>query len=196
MTRILGTILIAGAVLVMIGGVILFFFQRSQQSPPVANTASTTLPVAGATSSTTTSIGSLGNTQMVVAARGTNAPIVVNKFLDNGVTVEDTENPGTYFLAGSVGYCLKDGTCPAGAPADNYIVTYDSANQFFTIALTQEPLGDARLQAERFLLTTLGVSQKDLCALKYYLGTTSYVNQFYAGKNLGFSFCEGATQLP
>jgi hypothetical protein len=133
---------------------------------------------------------------MTVAARGGGTPIVTKSFIANGVTSPDVENPGTYYLAGSPGYCLKDGTCPSGAPESNFIVTYDAPNQFFTIALTKEPLGAARIAAEQFLMSTLGVSQTQLCSINYYIGTVNAVNAIYAGKNLGFSFCPGATVLP
>lgn len=178
-------------------GLYILFTTLTNQAPTGgAHSGTSTLPVSGSVSSTTLSAGSMPDNKLVVAARGTEAPIVVNNFLKNGVTVEDIENPGIYYLAGSVGYCLKDGTCPAGAAAENFIVAYDTSLQFFTISLTKEPLGTARADAEQFLIKTLGISQADLCNIKYFLSTTSSVNPFYAGTNLGFSFCPGATELP
>jgi hypothetical protein len=36
----------------------------------------------------------------------------------------------------------------------------------------------------------------DMCSLNYYLGTDQGVNPYYAGEELGFSFCSGAVDLP
>ena len=57
-------------------------------------------------------------------------------------------------------------------------------------------VASARESAQRFLETTLGLTQERMCALKYYVGTTQYVNAQYSGKNLGFSYCPGAITLP
>ncbi len=193
-TLITVSIVVLGAL--AFGLYVLFAISNNQATTGGVHSGASNLPASGSVSSTTLSVGSVPDNKLVVTARGTEAPLVVNNFLKNGVTVEDIENPGIYYLAGSVGYCLKDGTCPAGAAAENFIVAYDASLQFFTISLTKEPLGTARADAEQFLLKTLGISQTDLCNIKYFLSTTSSVNPFYAGQNLGFSFCPGATVLP
>ncbi len=123
-------------------------------------------------------------------------PVTVTDFLHNGITGSDPQNQDMYYLAGAPGYCLTDGTCPHGAKTNDFNITYDAAHQFFTIALLSEPLGKARTGAEQFLLNALGISETKLCTLNYYLGTVSALNDRYAGKNLGFSFCPNATVLP
>ncbi len=157
---------------------------------PVHPPSQTTLPEAGPNNTNTTA----GAGTMTVKAKL--GPVVVTDFIHNGLTGPDTQNPGTYYLAGSPGYCLSDGTCPHGASATEFNITYDTKAQFFTIALVAEPLGTIRGKAERFLLNTLGISETQLCTLNYYVGTVSALNEQFAGRNLGFSFCPNATVLP
>ncbi len=122
--------------------------------------------------------------------------IVAKDFIHNGETVADVQNPGSYMLAGSVGYCLGTGECPTGAPTDSFSVAYNENTHFFNVILLKEPLGKARKDAEAFLESRLGVAEKDMCALNYYVGTPYWINEVYTGKNLGFSFCVGVTPLP
>lgn len=132
---------------------------------------------------------------MTVAVQG-GGTIVVNDFIHNGVTIPDTANSGRYLLAGNLGYCLSDPQkCQAGS-AENFNVYYDGTPQTFSVDLTMEPIGQARLDMENFLLATLGITQQQMCGLTYYVGVTLNVNSRFAGKNLGFSFCPGATVLP
>lgn len=135
-------IAIASAVAVMIV-VALFVFLRSPGSP--SQSASSTpgggLPVSGSVpvSGGFTGGSSTSSPGITVASRGGGTPIAVRDFLKATTTVEDPQNKGTYYLAGSPGYCLPDGTCPSGAPADNFKIVYYADPQSFTIALTKEP---------------------------------------------------------
>ena len=122
--------------------------------------------------------------------------IEATDFIHNGETVADVENPGSYVLAGSVGYCLANGTCPEGAPTTEFNISYNTHTDFFNIILLKEPLGSARSGAEQFLRERLSLSNDELCSLRYFLGTPYWINEHYADKNLGFSFCPGATALP
>ncbi len=120
----------------------------------------------------------------------------VRDFLHNGVTISDTSNSGQYLLAGNLQSCvLRPEECQAGPPV-NFNVYYNAKYDSFTIALLQEPLGLERALAEQFLRDTLGISNSSICRLKYYIGTTADINERYASKNIGFSFCPGATELP
>ncbi len=74
-------------------------------------------------------------------------------FIHNGETVADTQNPGTYVLAGTLGYCLADGSCPAGAQSDDFSISYFESDQSFYISLLKEPIGAARKKAQDFLQT-------------------------------------------
>jgi hypothetical protein len=122
--------------------------------------------------------------------------IVAKDFIHNGATISDTANTGRYLLAGNLEYCLSNPQQCQAAQATNFKIYYESVPQAFTIALTEEPIGQARLDAEQFMLITLGLTQQQMCSLHYYVGTTYWVNERYDDRNLGFSFCPGATVLP
>ena len=157
---------------------------------------STTTPITFPTvSGTGESVGTSTQAIMSVALNG-GGTITTKDFVHNGVTIPDPSNAGWYYLAGEPGYCNPDGSCPHAAQESDFTATYDSTNQFFTISLTQEPLGDARRDAQTFMQNTLGISSENLCRLKYYIGTQNAVNETYSGRNLGFNGCAGATVLP
>lgn len=120
----------------------------------------------------------------------------VQNFLNNGTTITDMQNPGTYVVAGELGYCTEDGRCPTTGDT-GYTVSYFVSDQAFMIGLGEEPLGEVRLRAEERLRTILGLTEKQMCELKITVGTTVYVNETYgAMENLGLSFCPGAVPLP
>lgn len=139
-----------------------------------------------------------GDTQVgiqdVVGANGSSIP--VRDFIHNGVTEEDVVNPNTYFIAGSADYCTADGVCPGGAETDRYTITYSKEDDWFSVLLNKEPLGEVRREAETYLLTQLGITEQQACALNYQVATLSYVSQYYADRELRFSFCPGAVPLP
>ena len=177
-------------------GVLYVFF--APKAVPQVSEPATTLPGSAPsdlTSSTSGATPSGATGSMTVAAQD-GSQVTVLDFIHNGITILDKVNDGVYMLAGNLGYCLSDpGQCQA-APADNFNVFYNSAPQSFNTVLTKEPIGQARLLMEQFLLSTLGITQSQLCSLKYRVGVTIYVNEQFAGENLGFSFCPGATPLP
>ena len=150
-------------------------------------------------SSVTTQPGSqtpvVTKSKFTVLAQG-GVRITVKDFLNNGETATDMVNPGTYYLAGSIGYCLANGTCPSGYKSDEFLVTFNTNTQSFNISLLKEPLSTARQDVEKFLIDRLGASQEQMCALTYYVRTSESVNPVFAGQNLGFSFCPGAIKLP
>lgn len=119
---------------------------------------------------------------------------VMNDFIHNNETIPDTVNPGMYVLAGSLGYCLSDGSCPTGAIVEGFTINYDDKHKLFNILL-EEPLNVNRIKAEQFLAGRLDLKPEVMCALQYWIGTTSYINSNYAGKNLLFSFCPGSVKL-
>ncbi|KND49485.1 MAG: hypothetical protein AB203_00170 [Parcubacteria bacterium C7867-008] len=122
-------------------------------------------------------------------------PIQVRDFIHNGETVPDVVNPGTQVLAGSLGYCLADGSCPSGASTTDFSISYDENDYSFNVVLLTEPLSKSRRTAEQFLLSRLGVTQAQLCLLKSYVGVPAFVNETFEG-NLGYSFCAKSTKLP
>ncbi len=76
-----------------------------------------------------------------------------------------------------------------------YIISYYAKDNSFTISLLKEPIGETRKAAEAEFLARLGISQTSACNLRYVVLTPQWVNSFYAGKNLGFSFCPGVPQF-
>lgn len=189
--RALGIILIVVAAVAIIGGMVWYFLAPTAPATPIGQ-GGATLPAA---SSTQTLPGGSG-TQLTRTIYGTDgSTVVVNDFIGNGVTLAEPQNPGIYVLQGPTGYC-DTSSCPRAGAATDFRVEYDASSTTFNIALTQEPIGQSRLNAEQFLESTLGLQQQALCGLRYYIGTTIGVNDSYAGENLGFSFCPGATKLP
>lgn len=173
-------VLLLGAIVI---GVLWYFLLGSKTNPQTTQQSPVTLPSSGSAGLTTTSTATsslVAGKMSVVTQSGES--IVTNDFIHNNVAVADPSNAGNYYLAES--------------STDGYSIGYRTPAQFFTIALEKEPLGQTRVAAENFLLGTLGISESQLCSLNYYIGTDVHTNSFYAGKNLGFSFCSGATKLP
>ena len=189
------TLWIAGSVLliltvVIIVGAYLFFAQVRQPVGPEETVPGTYFPTSGGISGG----GSTTQTRSLTLAGGER--IVVKDFLANGITFKDPANDGAYYLAGKLEYCLEDGTCPDTKTPD-FSILYQEADQSFSISLNDEPLKASRLLAERYLREALGMSEGEMCELRYSLGTTVSVNEAYGSiTNLGFSFCEGAVALP
>ena len=171
-----------------------FFFLHPSAQTTTPQQQSVTFPSSGTVTTNPSSTASGASTMLVGSLSG-NA-IVTSDCIHNGTTIPDTANAGHYLLAGNLGYCVSDPQkCQAG-PTTDFNVFYDSTNGSFTVALLKEPLGQVRVEMEQFLMQTLGITQEDMCRLNYYVGTTSSVNPRYDSKNLGFSFCPGATALP
>lgn len=190
---------IIGAVVVIISTALFFFLSGSPENTGTSPVPTPGLPLASSTVPVTT--GGSGpvvtSTEPTISfATRSGAVITVKDFIHNGETVPDVQNPGSYVLAGSVGYCLADGSCPSGAFTTDFSLTYNEKTHFFNIILLKEPLGATRLEAEQFLADRLGVTGQQVCSLNYFVGTPYWVNEAYDDKNLGFSFCAGATTLP
>lgn len=133
-------------------------------------------------------VGTETETPAEGGARGTVAAndsgvVVVRDFIKDGSAKEDSINKGVYYLAGGD---------PTG---DEYSIQYNALDQSFTISLLAEPLGEVRRKAGADLLRALEISQYDACRLRYQVLTPASVNEAYAGRNLGLSFCPGAVAL-
>jgi hypothetical protein len=108
-------------------------------------------------------------------------------------TKEDPLNAGQYYM----GYHQPEGVSdPTATENPPYVINYIAATQFFNIAILQEPIGQSRKQMETYLMQHLGITQDQMCRLKYMVGVPARINQLYAGQDLRFSFCAGATELP
>ena len=190
-------LILAGTVIIILLGAVgaWFFLMPAAEQPPATEGGTPSLPGSGSFPVTTSTSqgGEIVNMQVPITKGGSVQAI---DFIHNGVTLPDEMNEGRYLLAGDLGYCVTDpAACQAGGTTA-FNIFYDSTSGAFTIALLEEPLGQTRLAAEQYLMKTLGVTQQEMCALNYYVGTTSSVNPRYDSGNLGFSFCPGATVLP
>ena len=135
------TIIVIGAiVLVLIIVAYVMFGNRAPAPSQTSGTPTGTLPISQNVSSTSPQIN--GQVIDVTAYDGTK--IIARDFIHHTQTTADVENPGSYMLAGNVGYCLPSGACPTGAPTNDYTISYNINTDFFNIALLKEPIGDTR----------------------------------------------------
>lgn len=119
--------------------------------------------------------------------------LMVRNFKADSTTIADSINKGNYFLGPHPYEGVTDPTASSNPP---YVINYNDKTQSFTISLLQKPLGATRQAVEQSLLHSLNLTQDQLCQLNYTVATPTYVDGTYAGIDLGFSFCPGATQLP
>lgn len=91
-------------------------------------------------------------------------------------------------------YFVTDNQETQGDNAE-YDILYGTDSSI-TIGLLKEPLGQSRADAEAKLRSVLGIPDAQICSLKVSVQVPYSINQFYAGQNLGLSFCRGATKLP
>lgn len=167
-----------------------FVLLRETSSPTTEAPLGTLFP------SGTGTIELIGGDRTRVASND-GASIEIRDITKDESTIADVVSPGNYIISGSLGYCLADGTCPETPnKTDRYSISFDEKAQSFTIALLAEPLKDVRLEAEASLQQSLDITKPEMCRLNYYLGTPYWVNEYFSGGNLGFSFCEGAVALP
>lgn len=78
-----------------------------------------------------------------------------------------------------------------------FSVQYSEADSQFLVLLLTEPIGAARLDAEKYLRTLLGLPDDALCTLNTIISVTPDVSEGYSQyENLGLSFCPSAVKLP
>jgi|SRR3989338_5452249 len=176
-------IIIVTVTLALIAGVTLFMYLRS---------GSTTAP---ASAPTTTGYTNTSDTTNVAPSDGTSLQ-TTDTISVGGIQVKDFKaDPNTVADKNNTGYYYLDGYQTAKNPRVPYTIFYVDSDQSFTVSLMQEPIADTRKAAEQALLTKLGITQSQACALNYRVYVPYAVNQIYSSKNLGFSFCPGAVQL-
>ena len=113
----------------------------------------------------------------------------VPNFLSGDEVFPDTDNQGYYFIGNTF-----DSSVAEGDPT--FVITFESDTSFFNIALLQEPLRTARLDAEAHLQNVLGLTDEEMCSLNYTLSVPGYINEEYSGADLRFSFCQDSVSLP
>jgi len=190
-------LIISTGVVIVVGLLaFVFWFAGSSSQTPSTNTQNVGLPIANSVGNTTTTVTGIAtstpDTGMSVAGAGGGA-VHTNNFITDPTTVKDPINLGYYYLGYHVYEGISDSTATNNPP---YIIMYISATQYFNVALLQEPIGATRTEAEQYLMAHLGISQDQMCKLNYMVSVPDHVNSQFAGKNLGFSFCPGATVLP
>lgn len=188
-------ILIIAIGLVIAAGAVLFFLlwmmspnsspapggqlPGSQVNVPPYGTNVTVTP----TGTTTPAQPPVGPTRTVLTINSN--PMPVRDFIASTSTVPDPNNKGNYFIAGQI----------TATSSPEYSILYTESDQSFNITLLSEPLAFVRARAEQDFVQKVGIKQVQACNLRYRVGVPNYVNEFYSGKNLGFSFCPGATKL-
>lgn len=134
-------------------------------------------------------VGGTGKPTLTVASQNPTGTMTVQDFRSNSDTTQDPVNTSFYYL--------KYHTVGSNATQDPpYTISYDSMTGAFTVALYHEPIKETRADAEQYLMGVLGLSKSGMCSLRYIVSVPDDVNSYYAGTNLLFSFCPGATVLP
>lgn len=77
-----------------------------------------------------------------------------------------------------------------------YQISYYEKDTSFAVALLGSGLEKSRRQAELELTSLLGISEREMCLLRYSVYVPIRINEFYAATNLGFSFCPNSVELP
>jgi len=183
-TIIIGLLLLAGSAF--------WIFVVNKSNPTPTNDVGTGFPDSG-----TSTIQNQGDTmppntgnQPLILNTSSGATLSVHNFLNDSDTVADPQNKG-YFHLGE--HFPLDGTSPSTYP--RFTIMYIAQTQYFNISLTSEPIRQARIDAEQYLLTHLGVSEEQLCQIDYMVSVPYFVNQFYTSQDLRFSFCPGSISL-
>jgi hypothetical protein len=123
----------------------------------------------------------------------TGTVVTVPNFIDTPTTSEDPVNTGYYYLGNHFPF---DGSSLPASVEIPFVISYIPSTQFFNIVLYEEPLATSRIRAEQYLKQTLGISEQEMCSLKYSLSVPNFVSPIHAGESLGFSFCPGSVPLP
>lgn len=193
-------ILVAVLLLAIAVGVLWIVFKPTASDTPAPTGPTVTLPVSGGVNPgvvTTTPNASTTvprGTRVIADAKG--IALETRDFLKDETVRPDRSTPGRYLLAGNLGTCIGDQVaCQAGALVP-FNIFFNEVSQVFSVGITDEPIGENRRLAEQTLEKLLGLGQPEMCRLKYYVGTSEQVNKAFGGKNLGFSYCPGATVLP
>jgi len=159
-----------------------FFFLRKTPAQSPGGTG-TTFPGSG-TQGTGGSTG--GSASLKTITTYDHKSLSVNDFTKDASVQADPNVQGQYDIAG--------GVTPTASTA--YQIFYQTTDDYFGITLYKEPLGQNRIAAENQLMQKLGITKEAMCSLSYDVSPGPGVNTAYDGKNLGFSFCPGAVQLP
>lgn len=151
--------------------------------PPVPN------PGQGTATSTFPTPGPGPHPTNTISIKTKNSGSIQTKdFLKDSGIVQDPANEGYYFLGN---HFIEGAT-----EYPPYVIEYIEATNFFNIGLFQEPIARSRRDAEAYIMGHLGISQAQMCELRYMVSVPYNVNEFYTSMSLGFSFCPGSVTIP
>lgn len=107
-----------------------------------------------------------------------------------GVIISDTA-----IISNSNATIIEDDFYELTDNLDVFGIYYASAGGNMTVMLYDEDTKQARLTAEKYLLSSLPYTKEQLCSVFVNVLTNQYVNPALSGINLGFSFCPGSVEL-
>jgi hypothetical protein len=165
-------------VLVLVGGIVFTLFRSA---PDAEGPLGPSFPQSGERPETP---GPDTSGEEITLVLQDGSTVEVSNFTQEASTKADPQNPGFYLVGQG-----------SGTRDASFDITYMAATDFFNVSLMQAPLRDARRRAEIYLMSTLGLDEKDMCALRYNVATPAFVDESYAGTDLRFSFCSDAVQL-
>lgn len=143
-------------------------------------------PVDAPTQATTTRALPRDSGATVVLTTKTGKVITVPDFTYGHPSVEVEDTGITYV------YVTQDDSLAEADPVYGIVYGSDSS---IVIGLFATPLAEARLRAEAKLKEFLPLPEPILCEMNITVTAADTINPAQVGKNLGLSFCAGATAL-
>lgn len=187
-------LLIVVSVVAFLGLVVIWIFFGFGPKPVTTGPGggNVTFPSSGTVPVSTSTDSSQG--QPVLTITGTGGAVISTLDFLHASTTGEYPIAGHFYLGyHAIGTGVDDATATADPP---YLIEYLEATHYFNVELLSEPIGAVRLAAEQFLMANLGIPQSQMCQLKYTVSVPNSVNSQFAGIDLRFSFCPGATALP
>ncbi|TSD06270.1 MAG: hypothetical protein Greene07147_129 [Parcubacteria group bacterium Greene0714_7] len=191
------TLIVAfGALLLIIGLSILYFFSFGSNATETATTNedffSATFPFFGTKDDrspvSTTSQGVPVQSSKTLEVRTVTGDILfVEDFTKDPDVIAEPDNRVFYVL-----YPNATSTNPSEF---DYEINYFPSDHSFSLVLAGEPLAEVRRKAADDLAKRVGLSQKELCSIVATVQTPRWVNQYYADKNLGLPGCPGSVKF-
>jgi hypothetical protein len=161
---------IVGAIVVLlfVGLVTYLLIERGNNMPATDDKTGTEFPIGGGDSDSDT--------------ENPNIPTPKNPIIDASETVS----------LGGGSYVIAEGSTTV---PPSYRIGYYEPDDSFTVTLYDAPFGETRLKAEEKLIEILGLTKNEACALRVTVAIPNEESATLSGKNLGLSFCGGATPL-
>ena len=174
--------IVAIITIILLAG-LLFLFFMTPDVPTPAPSSGNTLPFPVATSTSYTPPPGVIVPPGKKAIQDISGSLIVNDFTASSSF--HTSNLSNYY----------DLVPESASTTPDYDIIFVDADQSFQVFLLKNPLGLARRHAEETLLAMLGISQQEACSLTYQVTVAYSINDTYAGRNFGFSFCPGSEVL-